>query len=35
MQILDGNIAATPDGGFVDVAQVGSQLVEMQYSIAH
>jgi hypothetical protein len=35
MQILDGSIAATADGGFVDVAQVGSQLVEQQYAIAH
>jgi hypothetical protein len=35
MQVLDGNVAATPDGGFVDVAQVGSQLVVQQYSFAH
>jgi hypothetical protein len=35
MQILDGNVAATADGGFVDVAQVGAQLVQQQYSIAH
>lgn len=35
MQILDGNVAATSDGGFVDLAQVNAQLVEQQYSIAH
>lgn len=33
MQILGGSIAATPDGGFVVVAQVGSQLVAQQYAI--
>lgn len=33
MQILDGSIAATPDGGFVVVAQVGSQLVEQSYRV--
>lgn len=32
LQILDGSIAATPDGGFVVVAQVGAQLVEQQYA---
>lgn len=33
MQILAGSIAATPDGGFVVVAQVGSQLVEQSYRV--
>lgn len=33
MQILDGSIAATPDGGFVVVAQVGTQLVEQHYPV--
>jgi hypothetical protein len=33
IQILNGSIAATPDGGFVVVAQVGSQLVEQQYTV--
>ena len=33
LQILDGSIAATPDGGFVVVAQVGMQLVEQQYRV--
>lgn len=33
MQILDGSIAAAPDGGFVVVAQVGSQLVEQSYRV--
>jgi hypothetical protein len=32
VQILDGSIAATPQGGFVVVAQVGSQLVEQEYA---
>lgn len=32
MQILDGDIAATPDGGFVVVAQVGSQLLARTYA---
>jgi hypothetical protein len=33
MEILDGSIAATLDGGFVVVAQVGTQLVEQQYAV--
>ena len=33
MEILDGSIAATPDGGFVVVAQVGTQLVQQQYAV--
>jgi hypothetical protein len=32
VQILDGSIAPTPEGGFVVVAQVGSQLVEQEYA---
>lgn len=32
VQILDGSIATTPQGGFVVVAQVGSQLVEQEYA---
>lgn len=35
MQILDGRIAATRDGGFVVLAQSGSQLVERQYTISN
>jgi hypothetical protein len=35
MQILDGNVAATADGGFVVLAQVGSQLVEQHYALPH
>jgi hypothetical protein len=35
VQILDGSIAATPEGGFVVVAQVGSQLVEQEYAAGH
>jgi hypothetical protein len=35
MQILPGSIAATPDGGFVVVAQVGSKLVEQEYAVGH
>jgi hypothetical protein len=34
MQILDGDITATPDGGFVVVAQVGAQLVTRAYTTA-
>jgi hypothetical protein len=34
VQILDGSIAPTPEGGFVVVAQVGSQLVEQEYAAA-
>lgn len=32
VQILEGSIAATPQGGFVVVAQVGSQLLEQEYA---
>lgn len=31
VQILEGKIVATPEGGFVVVTQVGSQLVAQQY----
>lgn len=34
MQIQSGAVAATADGGFVVLAQVGSQLVAQQYGIA-
>jgi hypothetical protein len=34
-QILDGKITATPEGGFVVVAQVGSQLLAQQYVPRH
>jgi hypothetical protein len=35
MQILDGSTAATPDGGFLVVAQVGSQVVEQYYAVSY
>lgn len=33
VQILDGKITATPEGGFIVVTQVGSQLVAQQYVV--
>jgi hypothetical protein len=33
MPILDGSVTATPDGGFIVVAQAGSQLVEQYYPL--
>lgn len=35
LQTIDGTVATTPDGGFVVLAQIGSQLVAQQYSIVH
>lgn len=33
MTILQGSVAATPDGGFVVLAQVGDRLVAQQYTV--
>lgn len=34
MQIPSGSVAATADGGFVVLAQVGSQLISQQYAVS-
>lgn len=33
MIILQGSVAATPDGGFIVLAQAGDRLVAQQYAV--